>query len=79
MIDFTGINLPFSPGELLSSGVGLLSVVGGFVLLALAFHVVPKLITMIATAFNPHYGEQKIRTHRDSEGVLRDQFGNRER
>ena len=79
MIDFSSIELPFSAGELLNGGVGLLGVVGAFVLLALAFRVVRSLIVIIIEAFNPHYGEQKIRTHRDSEGVLRDQFGNRER
>ena len=51
-IDFSGITLPFSPAELLTSGVGLLGVVGGFVLLALAFKVVPKLVSMIVGAFS---------------------------
>lgn len=50
-MDFTGIKLPFTSSDLLTAGVGLLGVVGGFVLLALAFKVVPKLISMIMGAF----------------------------
>jgi len=34
-IDFTGVSLPFSPADLLTSTTGLLGVVGGFVLLGL--------------------------------------------
>lgn len=49
-IDFSGVTLPFSPADLLGSGVGLLQVVGGFVMLALAFVIVPKLINMIRGA-----------------------------
>jgi len=50
-IDFTGITLPFTAQELLTAGVGLLGVVGAFVLLALAFRVVPKLISLIMGSF----------------------------
>lgn len=51
-IDFTGISIPFNAGDLLSSGVGLLGVVGGFVLLALAFPMVGKLIGVIKRSFS---------------------------
>jgi len=50
-IDFTGVTLPFSVNDLLSSGVGLLGIVGAFVLLGLAFAVVPKLVGLIVNAF----------------------------
>jgi len=50
-IDFAGITLPFTAQELLTAGVGLLGVVGAFVLLALAFRVVPKLISLIMGSF----------------------------
>lgn len=51
LVDFSGITLPFTANDLLSAGVGLLGVVGAFVLLALAFKVVPKLITLVVGAF----------------------------
>lgn len=50
-LDFTGITLPFTASDLLSSGVGLLGVVGAFVLLGLAFAVAPKLVGLIVGAF----------------------------
>lgn len=50
-INFTGITLPFTANDLLTAGVGLLGVVGAFVLLALAFKVVPKLISLVVGAF----------------------------
>lgn len=50
-LDFTGITLPFSANDLLTAGVSLLGVVGAFVLLALAFKVVPKLISLVVGAF----------------------------
>ncbi|MFC4323683.1 hypothetical protein [Litchfieldia salsa] len=49
-VDFTGVSLPFSPTDLLNSSVGLLGVVGGFVLLGLAIYFVPKLISVIRSA-----------------------------
>lgn len=51
MVDFSGITLPFTANDLLTAGVGLLGVVGAFVLLALAFRVVPKLINLVVGAF----------------------------
>lgn len=50
-VDFSGITLPFSASDLLSSGVGLLGVVGGFILLAMAFPLVGKLIQIIKRSF----------------------------
>lgn len=50
-LDFAGIKLPFDATDLLQAGVSLLGVVGAFVLLAMAFKVVPKLISMITGAF----------------------------
>lgn len=50
-LDFAGITLPFSASDLLEAGVSLLKVVGGFVLLAMAFRVVPKLISLVVGAF----------------------------
>lgn len=50
-LDFTGITLPFTAGDSLSSGAALLGVVGGFVLLGIAFLVAPKIIKLIVNAF----------------------------
>lgn len=49
-VDFSGVTLPFTPADLLQSGVGLLGVVGGFVLLGLAFVFAPYIIELIKTA-----------------------------
>jgi hypothetical protein len=51
-IDFSGITLPFSVGDLISSGNGLLGIVGSFVLLGLAFVFVPKIIKVIRNSFS---------------------------
>lgn len=51
VVDFSGVTLPFSVTDLVSSGNALLGIVGAFVLLGLAFRFVPKLITLIAQAF----------------------------
>lgn len=50
-IDWTGLTLPFDVGDLISSGNGLLGMIGTFVLLALAFVFVPKVITLIRQSF----------------------------
>ncbi|WP_198671292.1 hypothetical protein [Paraliobacillus sp. X-1268] len=50
-VDFTGVTLPFSVTDLVSSGNALLGLVGGFVLLAMAFVFVPKLIGLIRNSF----------------------------
>lgn len=57
-LDFSGITLPFSPSDLLTSGVGILGVVGGFVLLGLAFLMAPKLINIIVVAFRSASGSR---------------------
>ena len=50
-LDFTGVTLPFDVSDLVTNGAALLGLVGGFVLLGLAFKFVPKLITLIVNAF----------------------------
>jgi hypothetical protein len=50
-IDFSGITLPFTASDLLSAGVGLLGVVGLFVLLGLAFPMAVKMIKVIRQSF----------------------------
>lgn len=47
MIDFSKVSLPFNVSDLISSGNGLLALIGGFVLLGLAFHFVPPIIGII--------------------------------
>ncbi|OIJ22050.1 hypothetical protein BKP45_05070 [Anaerobacillus alkalidiazotrophicus] len=49
-IDFSGISLPFNAGDLLTSAVELLGVVGPFVLLGLAVMFAPKIIGLIRNA-----------------------------
>lgn len=55
-IDFTGITLPFSVGDLVGSGNALLGLVGAFVLLGMAFIIVPKIISLIYGAFRAKRG-----------------------
>lgn len=50
MVDFSGVSLPFSAGDLLSSAMGLLEVLGPFVLLGLAVVFTPKIISVIRSA-----------------------------
>lgn len=50
-LDFSGITLPFKASDLLLAGVGLLGVVGAFVLLGMAFQAAPKLIQLIRNSF----------------------------
>lgn len=57
-LDLSGITLPFTAGDLLSAGVALLAVVGAFVLLGLAFRVVPKLVSLIVNAFTAGGGRR---------------------
>lgn len=51
-ITFKEIGIPFSVGDLIKSGNGLLALIGGFVLLALSFLLAPKLIKLIRSSFN---------------------------
>ena len=55
-LDFSGITLPFTAADLLTAGVALLGVVGSFLLLALAFKVVPYLFGLIRGAFGSARG-----------------------
>ncbi|MBK5447032.1 hypothetical protein [Peribacillus sp. TH24] len=55
-IDFSGITLPFTVTDLVSSGNALLGLVGAFVLLGLAFVFVPKLIALIRNSFSAAKG-----------------------
>jgi hypothetical protein len=48
---FTGVTLPFTPADLVSSGNELLGLVGAFVLLGMAFVFVPKIIRVIRSSF----------------------------
>jgi hypothetical protein len=57
-VDFTGVTLPFSVTDLVTSGNALLALVGTFVLLGLAFRFVPKLITLIGQAFRGGSGSK---------------------
>ncbi|AIF45724.1 hypothetical protein [Virgibacillus sp. SK37] len=55
-IDWTGLSLPFSVTDLITSGNGLLGMVGAFVLLGLAFVFVPKVIALIRNSFSAAKG-----------------------
>ncbi|MCM3708560.1 hypothetical protein M3205_23235 [Cytobacillus firmus] len=55
-IDFSGVTLPFSVNDLIVSGNALLGIVGTFVLLGLAFVLVPKLIALIRNSFSAAKG-----------------------
>lgn len=50
MVDFSGVSLPFGADDLLSSAMGLLGVLGPFVLLGLALVFTPKIISVIRSA-----------------------------
>ncbi|WP_208592326.1 hypothetical protein [Gracilibacillus suaedae] len=56
-IDWSGLSLPFDVGDLITSGNGLLGMIGGFVLVALAFIFVPKVITLIRQSFSAARGK----------------------
>ncbi|WP_208592325.1 hypothetical protein [Gracilibacillus suaedae] len=56
-IDWSGLSLPFDVGDLIASGNGLLGMIGGFVLVALAFIFVPKVITLIRQSFSAARGK----------------------
>jgi len=60
MVDFSGIKLPFNVPDLINSGITLLGLVGGFVLLGLAFHFAPRVIHLIryANAGYRHYNSK---------------------
>lgn len=56
-IDFSGVTLPFSVNDLVSSGMGLVGIISTFVLLGLAFVFVPKFITLIRNSFSAARGK----------------------
>ncbi|MEK4973590.1 hypothetical protein CHH55_23530 [Niallia circulans] len=58
-IDFSGIELPFSVGDLIGSGSALLMWIGSFVLLGLAFAFAPKLVGIIVNSFKKAAGGTK--------------------
>ncbi|WP_117161269.1 thrombospondin type 3 repeat-containing protein [Paraliobacillus sp. X-1268] len=64
MINLRDMELPFGIGDLISSGNALLALVGGFILLALSFIFVPKLIKLIRGSIR-------------EKGIKRDEHGNR--
>jgi len=47
---FTGVTLPFDVAELITAATELLGLIGPFVLLAISFVVVPKLVRLIKGA-----------------------------
>jgi hypothetical protein len=58
------MNLPFSVNDLIESGNGLLWLIGPFILLALAFLLVPKLRNLIVTAFRVNKNTMESNTRR---------------
>ncbi|MBP3040575.1 hypothetical protein J9303_13875 [Bacillaceae bacterium Marseille-Q3522] len=50
IIDFGGITLPFSVTDLLSSSMGLIGLLAGFILLGIAVAFTPRLISLIKGA-----------------------------
>ncbi|WP_256816676.1 hypothetical protein [Cytobacillus sp. Bac17] len=55
-LDFTGLTLPFTVNDLVGSGNALLGFIGAFVLLSLAFVIVPKLIGLIRNSISAARG-----------------------
>lgn len=49
-IDFSGVTMPFSVNDLLSSSMGLIGLVGTFVLLGIAIAFAPRIINFIKGA-----------------------------
>lgn len=49
-IDFSGVTMPFSVNDLLSSSMGLIGLVGAFVLLGIAIAFAPRIINFIKGA-----------------------------
>lgn len=50
-LDLTGVTLPFTAGDLLQGGMALLGLIAAFVLLSMAFDVVPKFVALIRNSF----------------------------
>jgi len=49
-LDFSGVTIPFTAGEILTAAVQLMTVLGPFVLLGLAIFFTPKLIQLVKQA-----------------------------
>lgn len=56
-VDLTGVTLPFTTGDMVSTGMTLIGLVAGFVLLGLGFRFVPKFISMIFSSFRSGSGK----------------------
>lgn len=61
MVDFSDINLPFNVGDLLSSSMSIVGLLGGFILLGLVLYFVPPIIGVIVGNFrhNKTYADVK--------------------
>lgn len=51
LLDFSGVSLPFTAGQMMTAGMSLIGLVAAFVLLNLAFQFVPKFTAMILSSF----------------------------
>lgn len=49
-IDFSGVTMPFSVNDLLNSTMGLVGLVGSFVLLGVAIAFAPRIVSFIKGA-----------------------------
>lgn len=56
MIDFSGVSLSFGVGELFTGVMGLLGIVGPFVLIGLAVMFAPKIIELVKGALETRTG-----------------------
>ena len=50
-VDFSGVSLPFSVNDLISTGMSLIGLVGPFVLIGLALIFAPRFIGFIKKSF----------------------------
>ncbi|MFC5732185.1 hypothetical protein [Cytobacillus gottheilii] len=77
MLDLSNVKLPFDVNELVHSGMMFLGFISPFVLLALAFYFVPKIISIIHVSFgvyqdnkinssDPQYKEKYRQSYRES-------------
>lgn len=49
-IDFSGVSLPFSVGDMLTGVTGLLGIVGPFVVIGIAVMFAPRIINLVKNA-----------------------------
>lgn len=71
--------VPFSATDLLNSGLGLLLIIAPFVLLALAFLVVPKLRRTLFAAFNKKNSPEERKRRFNDDGTPRNEKETKER